>query len=462
LKKHYVRKETYMQDECTRAGPVNARLLKHSPAPAKIYPMLDYHFIMDNLPAVKKNISDRCMKADADAVAALFNKRADIAASLQQLREQRNVNAAAMKGKPDLETRLALIEEGKRLKEDIACVETALAKLEAALDAEARRIPNMAHPDAPVGKEDTDNLEVKRVGEPARFGFTPKDHVQLGQELDIIDFDSATKVSGVKFYYLKNEGVFLELGLVRYALDILQGKGFTPFITPDVAKEDILEGIGFNPRGAESNVYAVAEEGVCLVGTAEITLGGYYSNTIIAKDKLPLKMAGLSHCFRREAGAAGQFSKGLYRVHQFTKLEMFVCCLPEDSNRFHEYLRSVEEEIFSGLGVPFRVVDTCTGDLGAPAYRKWDIEAWMPGRNNGEWGEVTSTSNCTDYQARRLNVKYKDDDGKNKFVHMLNGTAIAVSRAIIAILENFQQEDGSVRIPAPLIPYCGFEIIKKK
>ncbi|MDR2193987.1 MAG: serine--tRNA ligase [Treponema sp.] len=424
--------------------------------------MLDYHFIVENLPAVKKNIADRCMKADADAVVALFNKRTNLTTSLQRLQQQRNIHAAAMKGGLEHEKRTALIEEGKKIKEDIAGVETELTHVEAALEEEARRIPNMAHPDAPVGKEDKDNLEVKRVGEPVKFGFTPKDHVQLGQELDIIDFDSATKVSGTKFYYLKHEGVFLELGLVRYALDILQKKGFTPFITPDVAKEEILEGIGFNPRGAESNVYAIEEEGACLVGTAEITLGGYYSNTIIAKDKLPLKMAGLSHCFRREAGAAGQFSKGLYRVHQFTKLEMFVYCLPEDSNQCHDYLRSVEEEIFSGLGIPFRVVDTCTGDLGAPAYRKWDLEAWMPGRNNGGWGEVTSTSNCTDYQARRLNVKYKDDDGKNKFVHMLNGTAIAVSRAIIAVLENFQQEDGSVRLPAPLVPYCGFEVIKKK
>jgi seryl-tRNA synthetase len=317
----------------------------------------------------------------------------------------------------------------------------------------------MAHPDAPVGREEKDNLEVKRSGHPPKFDFQPADHVKLGQDLDIIDFDSATKVSGTKFYYLKNEGVFLELGLVRYALDILQKKGFTPFITPDIAREEILEGIGFNPRGQESNVYALEGEDTCLVGTAEITLGGYYSDTILPKDKLPLRMAGLSHCFRREAGAAGQFSKGLYRVHQFTKLEMFVFCLPEESEEFHEELRSIEEEIFEGLNIPYRVVDTCSGDLGAPAYRKWDLEAWMPGRNNGDWGEVTSTSNCTDYQARRLNIRYKDSDGKNKFVHMLNGTAIAVSRAIIAILENFQQKDGSVRLPRALVPYCGFDTI---
>ncbi|MDR2618271.1 MAG: serine--tRNA ligase [Treponema sp.] len=430
--------------------------------------MLDYRFIVDNLDAVKENIAHRYMKADADAVVRLFNRRTELATKLQNLQQQRNTNAAAMKGKLDADTRGALIEEGKKLKEGIAAAEAELAKTETEMDAEARKIPNMAHPDAPVGKEDKDNLEVKRVGEPVRFDFVPADHVKLGQDLDIIDFDSGTKVSGTKFYYLKNEGVFLELGLVRYALDILQKKGFTPFITPDVAKEEILEGIGFNPRGAESNVYTLEGEDSCLVGTAEITLGGYYSNTILPKEKLPLRMAGLSHCFRREAGAAGQFSKGLYRVHQFTKLEMFVYCLPEDSEQFHSELRSVEEAIFSGLEIPFRVVDTCTGDLGAPAYRKWDLEAWMPGRANppsptgGEWGEITSTSNCTDYQARRLNIKYKDSDGKNKFVHMLNGTAIAVSRAIIAVMENFQQPDGSIKLPKALVPYCGFDTIPSK
>jgi seryl-tRNA synthetase len=424
--------------------------------------MLDYKFIAENLSAVMANIADRFMKADAQAVARLYKRRTELSTALQSLQQKRNANAAAMKGKIELEQRISLVEEGKKLKDEIATAESELANVEKELEAEARKIPNMAHPDAPVGKEDKDNLEVKRVGEPAKFDFEPKDHVELGQALDIIDFDSATKVSGTKFYYLKNEGVYLELGLVRYALDILHKKGFTPFITPDVAREEILEGIGFNPRGAESNVYTLEGEDACLVGTAEITLGGYYSDTIIAKDALPLRMAGLSHCFRREAGAAGQFSKGLYRVHQFTKLEMFVYCLPEESNRFHEELRSIEEEIFKGLDIPFRVVDTCTGDLGAPAYRKWDLEAWMPGRNNGDWGEVTSTSNCTDYQARRLNIRYKDDDGKNKFVHMLNGTAIAISRAIIAILENFQQADGSVCLPRALAPYCGFDTIKSK
>jgi seryl-tRNA synthetase len=417
---------------------------------------------MDNLPAVKKNIQDRGLTADADAAVALFRRRNETATALQGLQQQRRAHAKTLQDQTDKTSRSRLIEEGKKLKERIAETEANLAEIESALETEVKRIPNMAHPAAPLGKEDKDNLEVKRVGTPRQFSFPPADHVKLGRDLDILDFEAGTKVAGVKFYYLKNEGVFLELGLIRYVFDILQKKGFTPFITPDIAKEEILEGIGFNPRGAESNIYTLDGEKTCLVGTAEITLGGYYAGAVFPKAQLPLRMAGLSHCFRREAGAPGQFSKGLYRVHQFTKVEMFVYCPAEESDQEHQNLRAVEEEIFSGLDIPFRVVDTCTGDLGAPAYRKWDLEAWMPGRNAGEWGEVTSTSNCTDYQARRLNIKYKDETGKNRFVHMLNGTAIAVSRGIIAILENFQEADGSVRLPPALVPYCGFTEIRRK
>jgi seryl-tRNA synthetase len=421
--------------------------------------MLDYRFIKENIAAVKANIAARNMNADADAVVRLFDRRTELVTSLQVLQTRRNDNAKAMKAKLSDEDRKRLIDEGKAIKDDISSSETILAQAEEELDAAGRMIPNMAHPESPVGKADTDNPEVKRVGEPTKFSFTPKDHVQLGEELDLIDFEAATKVSGVKFYYLKNEAVFLEQALVLYGLNVLRKHGFTPFITPDVAKEEILRGIGFNPRGNESNIYNIEEDGGCLVATAEITLGGYHKDEILAREKLPLRYCGLSHCFRREAGAAGQFSKGLYRVHQFTKLEMFIYCLPEDSDKIHEELRGIEEEIFAGLGIPFRVVDTCTGDLGASAYRKWDLEAWMPGRNGGDWGEVTSTSNCTDFQARRLNVRYKDEDGRNKYVHMLNGTAIAISRALVAVLENYQQADGSIRVPEALVPICGFDLI---
>ena len=424
--------------------------------------MLDYKFIKDNLDAVKKNIADRNMTADADIVVELYDKRTKLVTDRQALQEKRNANAQAMKQKLDNDARQKLIDEGKKIKEELVEAEKTLSEVESQLEEAARKIPNMAHPDAPIGKLDTENLEVKKVGTPRKFEFKPKDHVELMENLDLIDFERGTKVSGPKFYYLKNVAVFLEQALIQYALNTLRKHGFTPFITPDIAKEEVLKGIGFNPRGNESNVYAIEEEGTCLVATAEITLGGYHSGEILDKSKLPLFYCGLSHCFRREAGAAGQFSKGLYRVHQFDKVEMFVYCLPEDSDKIHEKLRLIEEEIFTGLGLPFHVVDTCTGDLGAPAYRKWDLEAWIPGSNGGEYGEVTSTSNCTDYQARRLNVRYKDDDGKNKYVHMLNGTAIAVGRAMLAIIENYQNEDGSITIPEVLRPLCGFDKISKK
>ena len=424
--------------------------------------MLDYKFIKDNLAAVKQNIINRNMTADADKVVELYDKRTELVTKLQSLQQKRNENANAMKQKLDPEKRQELISAGKAIKEEISKIEIESKNVESELEEAARKIPNMVHPQAPIGKLDTENLEVKKVGTPRKFDFEPKDHVELGESLDIIDFDRGTKVSGPKFYYLKNEAVFLEQALIMYALNTLRKHNFKLFITPDVAKEEVLKGIGFNPRGNESNVYSIEEEGTCLVATAEITLGGYHQDEIINKDQLPLLYGGLSHCFRREAGAAGQFSKGLYRVHQFDKVEMFAYSTPEQSDEIHEKLRQIEEEIFTGLGLPFHVVDTCTGDLGAPAYRKWDLEAWMPGRNGGEYGEVTSTSNCTDYQARRLNIKYKDDDGKNKYVHTLNGTAIAVGRAMLAILENYQNADGSVTIPEVLVPYCGFDKILPK
>ena len=424
--------------------------------------MLDYKFIKDNLEAVKENIKNRNMNADADKVVELYDKRTSLVTKQQDLQQKRNENAKAMKQKLDDEKRAELVNAGKKIKDDIQILEKELSQVETALEDAARQIPNMMHPDAPIGKLDTENLEVKKVGTPRVFDFEIKDHVQLAEDLDLLDFDRGTKVSGSKFYYLKNEAVFLEQALIQYALNILRKHGFELFITPDVAREEVLKGIGFNPRGNESNVYSIEDEGTCLVATAEITLGGYHSGEILDKSKLPLLYGGLSHCFRREAGAAGQFSKGLYRVHQFDKVEMFVYSTPEESDKLHLKLREIEEEIFEGLGIPFHVVDTCSGDLGAPAYRKWDLEAWMPGRNGGEYGEVTSTSNCTDYQSRRLNIKYKDDDGKNKYVHTLNGTAIAVGRAMLAILENYQNADGSVTIPEVLVPFCGFDKISPK
>ena len=424
--------------------------------------MIDIKELKERESEIRENIKNRYMDVDLDKILALSEKRYGLLQKTEDLRAKRNLTAEKMKKKLSPEERSIFIEEGKKIKEELAEVEAEFNAVDEEFQKEARRIPNYASPEAPVGKEDKDNLAIKFVGEPRKFSFKAKDHVELGESLDILDFESGAKVSGQKFYYIKNKGVILQMALERFAMDIVLKHGFTPFITPDVAKEEILSGIGFNPRGEESNIYTLEGTGTCLVGTAEITLGGYYSNMIIDKKSLPVKMTGLSHCFRREAGGAGQYSKGLYRVHQFSKLEMFIYCLPEESEKYHQEILSIEEEIFSKLGLAYRIVDTATGDLGAPAYRKFDIEAWMPGRGeNGEYGEVTSTSNCTDYQARSLNIRYKDDDGKSKFVHMLNGTAVALSRAIVAIMENYQNEDGSISIPENLIPYTGFDKIEK-
>ena len=425
--------------------------------------MIDIKDIRTKYSEIESNIKNRYMNVDLQKIAADMERRSELLQKAEALRARRNETAAKMKGKLDPETRNQLIAEGKAIKDELAAAEAELDEVERIFQAEVRTIPNYASPEAPVGKEDKDSLAVKFYGEPTKFSFKAKDHVELGEALDILDFDSGAKVSGQKFYYIKNQGVILQMALERYAMDIVLRHGFTPFITPDIAKEEILQGIGFNPRGAESNIYTLEGTGTCLVGTAEITLGGYYSGQILDKSSLPIKMTGLSHCFRREAGGAGQYSKGLYRVHQFSKLEMFIYCLPEESDSFHKEILSIEEEIFQGLGLPYRIVDTATGDLGAPAYRKFDIEAWMPGRGDeGEYGEVTSTSNCTDYQARSLNIRYRDDDGKVKFVHMLNGTAVALSRAIVAIMENYQNEDGTITIPPVLVPYCSFDKIVRK
>jgi len=425
--------------------------------------MLDFKFIKENLDAVKKNIDNRFMKADPDKVVDLYEKRNQFLQEVEEKRRLRNENAKKMKGKMSQDERSALIEEGKKLKESIASMEKDAEDMLSQLQEEASKIPNMAHPDAPVGKEDKDNSEIARFGEPTQFDFKAKDHVELMEALDLIDFETAARVSGSKFYYLKNQAVMLELALTRFALEKLQKQGFILTITPDIAREEILLGTGFNPRGEESNIYNIEGTDTCLVGTAEITLGGYHAGQKIDLSKGPILMAGVSHCFRREAGSAGQYSKGLYRVHQFTKIEMFVFCKAEESDEMHLKLRSIEEDIFQELGIPFRVVDTCTGDLGAPAYRKFDLEAWMPGRGDqGDWGEITSTSNCTDYQARRLGIRYKDENGKNQIAHTLNGTAIAISRGIISVIENFQQADGSIKIPEALVPYTGFDLIPAK
>jgi seryl-tRNA synthetase len=414
--------------------------------------MLDAQFIREHLDAVKANLRHRNVKADVDRVVRLDDERKHLAQQTQTIHQRQNEVAKLVKGEQGKAKRDALIQEGRSLKEQVAGLEEQRKTVECDLEAALKTIPNMTHPDAPVGN---DNRVLRKEGEPRKFDFTPKDHVALAEALDLVDFEAGAEVAGQKFYFLKNEGVLLELALVNYAMTKLIGEGYTPVITPDVARVDVLEGIGFIPRGPETQIYSLENTDLCLVATAEITLGGMNRDKILDEAQLPQKYVGLSHCFRTEAGAPGRDTRGLYRVHQFTKVEMFAFCVPEQSDAIHQELLRIEEDIFKGLGLPYQVIDTCTGDLGGPAYRKYDLEAWMPGRGQGgEYGEVTSTSNCTDYQARRLQIRYRPQGQKGtRYVHTLNGTAVACTRAILAILENGQQADGSVAVPEVLRPW---------
>ncbi len=421
--------------------------------------MLDLKYIRENAGAVAENCNNRGVDADVDLVLRLADIRSESMQELNALKQRQNQMAKSVGKERDPEARQRLIEEAREAKELIPEREAELSGVEERLREEMLKIPNMTHPDSPIGRDDTENVEIRRVGDIPDFGFEPKDHVELGETLGIIDFESGTKVAGSKFYFLRGDAVLLELGLIRYALDKLIERGYEPVITPDLARDEALVGTGFIPRGPETQIYSVENSDLSLVATAEITLAGSLAGEILDAEKLPLRIAGLSHCFRTEAGSHGRASRGLYRVHQFTKVEMFAFAEPEQSEALHEEMVAIEEEIFAGLGLPYRVVDICTGDLGGAAYRKYDLEAWMPGR--GAYGEITSTSNTTDYQARRLQIRYRKDGGRPQLLHTLNGTAIAVSRALIPILENYQQEDGSVLVPEALVPYVGKQVIER-
>jgi seryl-tRNA synthetase len=425
--------------------------------------MLDAQFIRENLDAVKSNCLNRNVKADVDRVIHLDDERKRFIQETQTLQQRKNEIDKLIPKEKDAARKQSLIQEGRSLRDKVGALESQSKQVEADLHSVLLTIPNMSHPAAPVGTTAQDNKVIRKWGDPRKFDFAPKDHIALAEALDLVDFEAGSRVAGPKFYYLKNDAALLELALVQYAMSVLIKEGYTPIITPDVARNEVLEGIGFIPRGPETQIYSLENTDLCLIATAEITLGGMLQDQILDELLLPIKYVGLSHCFRTEAGAPGRDTRGLYRVHQFTKVEMFAFCAPDQSEGIHEELLRIEELIFQGLELPYQVIDTCTGDLGGPAYRKYDIEAWMPGRGNeGEYGEVTSTSNCTDYQARRLNIRYKIPGQKGtRFVHTLNGTAVAVSRAILAILENNQQADGSVLVPKVLQAIVGKDRITK-
>ncbi|MFA6503598.1 MAG: serine--tRNA ligase [Patescibacteria group bacterium] len=419
--------------------------------------MLDIKFVRDNPDLVQKNCDARNVKASVAELIKVDQEYLALLREIEMLREERNKVAASTQG---AENRAVMVEKGKAIKITLSEKEKALEIVELERRGLMMRLPNMTHPDAPIGLDDSENKEIKKWGEVAKLS-KPLNHVELGEKLDILDFERGVKVAGAKFYFWKGKGALLEQAITRFVLDYLVKNGFTPLITPDLAKDEILLGTGYQPRGSETQIYSIENTDLSLVGTAEIPIGGYHKDEVLDKAQLPLKYVGLSHCFRTEAGAYGRESYGLYRVHQFAKVEMFVFCTPEQSEAMHLEILKHEENIFQALEIPYRVVDICSGDLGVPAYRKYDLEAWMWGRNDGkgDWGEVTSASNCTDFQARRLNIKTRGEDGSLQYVHTLNGTGSALSRTPIALMENHQQEDGTIKIPKALIPYCGFDSI---
>ena len=412
--------------------------------------MLDIKLIRENPETVREGIVKKGYDVSlVDNLLKIDQEYRQLLSEIENLRAKRNTFT-----KVD-------IAKGKEVKEKLKKLEPQVEEKKNEVNNLLMQIPNLPHPSVPAGRGEKDNVEVRKWGTPRKFDFELKDHLELGKTLDILDFETGAKVAGSQFYYLYNEGALLELALIQLAFNLLQKEGFTPVITPDLAKSRYYLGTGYLPKGDEAQTYTLDGEDLGLIATAEVTLAGKHADEVIPEEKLPIKYIGYSHCFRKEAGAYGKYSKGLYRVHEFTKAEMFIYCRPEESDKYHQHILEMEEKIYQSLNLPYRVVEMCTGDLGAMAARKFDVEAWMPGR--GDYGEITSTSNCTDYQARGLNIKYSTKDNKKEYVHMLNGTAISVARAIISIMENYQQADGSINIPEVLYPFMnGVRTITRK
>lgn len=423
--------------------------------------MLDIKFIRENQALIEQNIKDRHMKLDLAELIKQDETRRSIQQSLNELQQKRN-EGSKLKGKPTPEH----IEKMKTLGAEIKQQEEQLKQVEQDFYTLLKQVPNLIHPETPIGGEE-DFKVVYKNQEPKIFDFPAKDHEELLLKHDLLDFERGAKVVGSKFYFTKNQLVQLNRALLSYGIDICQKHGFQLIETPDLAHKDILEGAGFNPRGTETQIYNIENSDLSLIGTAEITVLGYHADEVIDLENGPIKYVALSHCFRTEAGSYGRTSKGLYRVHQFTKLEMFVFCKPEQSEEMHQQLLQIEQEIADGLEIPYRVIDIPSGDLGAPAYRKYDIEAYMtmladpessdPIEQQGSYGEITSTSNCLDYQARRVNIKYHNKETDQKeYIHTLNGTAVVLSRFPITLIENHQQADGSINIPKALHQYLPF------
>ncbi len=427
--------------------------------------MLDIKLVRENPEIVRKNLKKRNDKEKLklfDELLVEDKKWRAIVAEINELRRERNevsqqISDAKKKGKGVSK----LLAKAKSVPEKIKELESHLEKHETKIKEYLLSIPNLLHESVPVGKDETENVEIKRWGKPPQFDFTPKNHLEILEELGMIDMAHAAKVSGHGFYYLKGDAVFLDVALQRFALDFLKKKGFIPIEPPLMINRKAYEGV-IDPADFEQVTYKIENDDLYMIATSEHPMAAMHSDETFDKDQLPILLAGVSPCFRKEVGAHGKYTKGLFRVHNFNKVEQFVFCDPEESWNMHEQLQKNSEEIYQQLGLHYRVVNICTGDIGSIAAKKYDIEAWMA---DGNFREVGSNSNCTDYQARRLNVKFKEGPGKPPvgFVHTLNNTAIATSRVMVAIIEQFQQKDGSVTIPDVLKPYMsGVQKLEKK
>ena len=419
--------------------------------------MLDIKFIRENLEQVKRDTANKGYNTDVDAVLALDDKRKTLNQQIDELRTRRNQIASSMKtsgGKPSQE----LIDEGKKIKEQLTELENDFRKIDEELTAGLNSIPNILQPDVPIGEEGEDEV-VKEWGAEiavAKFGESKTgagDHLDFATKKDWVDFERGAKVAGAKFYFLKGDLALLENAIYQYALNKLISKNFKFMTVPHMVNGNVATGTGFAPRSSEqSDEYFIENEDLSLIATAEMSLTGYHANEILNEKDLPIFYAGYSPCYRKEAGTYGKHTRGLFRVHQFNKLEMYAYTLPEQSVEAHERILGVEEEIYQELGIPYRVINIASGDLGAPASKKYDIEYWSP--VDGKYREITSCSNCTDYQARNLNIRVRRDSGELQVVHTLNGTAVSLARCLVAILENFQDGE-DLLIPEVLKPFMG-------
>lgn len=413
--------------------------------------MLDIKFIIENPEKLKAGLAKKRGNVDIDKIVSLYNERNEKIQKVEALRARQNIVSKDIQSSANKD---ALMEEMKQVKEEIKNLEPSIEALENEIDTLALLVPNPPLDSVPDGKDDSENAPIYTHGKRPEFDFTPKDHIELGKSLDIIDIERGARAAGSRFYYLKNEAVLLEFALVQHILAKLITKGFSPIIPPVLVKEEAMFATGFFPAD-RNEIYHVnpGEDDLYLVGTSEVPLTMLHYTEILPEEKLPIRYAGFSTCFRREAGSYGKDVAGIIRVHQFDKIEMFSFCHPDKSEEEHELIRSIEEEIMQDLGFHYQVVNICGGDLGAPAAKKYDIEVWIPTQE--KFRELTSCSNCTDFQARRSKIRYKTPEGKNENIHTLNGTACAMARTLVAILENNQNADGSVNIPEVLWPYMG-------